>query len=279
MALIVVLWGVALLSVIATSFLTSGGTSYRIARQAIDVAQVDAIGEGAVARAVLALADARAEPRWRVDGSTQRIELFGLAIGISIQDELGRIDINHADGALLARVFRAAGLDEDGSARLTDKILDWRDTNPGRRLNGANAQDYRAAGYSHAPRKGAFQGVDELKLVMGMTPDLYRRVEPALTVYSGSQFFDQRVAPREALLALPGMDAAKVAAMLAARAQENVQGTVQPNVQMPAVSLAGRAFTIRSEIERPTGLQVREAVVRLTDDPARPYWVLNWKAR
>src|SRR5882672_10192392 len=231
MALIVVLWGIALLSIIATSFLSSSATSYRIARNAIDVAQTDAIGEAAVSRAVLSLLDVPPDRRWRADGTTQLTEFAGLSIRIAIQDELGRIDINHADGTLLGRVLRAGGLDEEASAKLTDKILDWRDANPARRLNGANAQDYRAAGSAYVPRKGAFQSVDELKLVMGVAPDLYRRIEPALTVYSGSQFFDQRVAPREALLALPGMDAAKVTTMLAARAQERVAPTVPSNIQ------------------------------------------------
>ena len=53
MALIAVLWGIALLSIIATSFLSSGAMSYRMAHNAIDVAKVDAIGEAMVARAVL----------------------------------------------------------------------------------------------------------------------------------------------------------------------------------------------------------------------------------
>jgi general secretion pathway protein K len=39
-----------------------------------------------------------------------------------------------------------------------------------------------------------------------MTPALFAQVKPALTVYSGRQFIDPQVAPREALLALPGMD-------------------------------------------------------------------------
>jgi general secretion pathway protein K len=45
------------------------------------------------------------------------------------------------------------------------------------------------------------------------------------------------------------------------------------------ISLQGRAFTIRAEITRPTGVVVREAAVRLTDNPAQPYLVLNWKAK
>lgn len=199
------------------------------------------------------------------------------AVSISIQDELGRIDINHADGALLARVFQAAGLENQAASALVDKVLDWRDSTPLKRLNGANAQDYRAAGSTSLPRKGPFQSIDELKLVLTMTPDLFRRVEPALTVYSGSQFFDQRVAPREALMALPGMDLAKVATIMAARGGDSGQpgglGAVLGAAAVP-MTPAGRAFTVRTEITRPNAAHVREAVVRLTEDPTRPFYSL-----
>jgi hypothetical protein len=38
-----------------------------------------------------------------------------------------------------------------------------------------------------------------------------------------------------------------------------------------------RAFAIRAEVDMPDGRFVREAVVRLTDDPAQPYWLLAWR--
>ena len=184
MSLVTVLWGIALLSIVAMSFLSSGSASYRIARNSVEVAQVDAIAEAGVVRAVLSLLDSLPDGRWRTDGVARRLELGGIPVSVSIQDELGRIDINHADGTLLVRVFQAAGLDNQAASALVDKVLDWRDSNPLKRLNGADAQDYRVAGSSSLPRKGPFQSIDELKLVMGMTPDLFRRVEPALTVYS-----------------------------------------------------------------------------------------------
>src|SRR5262249_56768073 len=114
----------------------------------------------------------------------------------------------------------SVGLSCAAASRLVDKIRDWRDSTGLRRLNGAAAPDYRAAGLSYGPRNGPFQSVDELKLVMDMTPELFRRVEPALTVYSGRQFIDPQFAPREALLALPTMNADAAAALTTARANQ-----------------------------------------------------------
>ena len=184
MALISVLWGIALLSIVAVSFLSAGGVSYRLAHNAVEIARTDAVAEAAVNRAVLALLDPQLDRRWRTDGVARAFDFDGASSRISIQDELGRIDLNHADASLLIGLFKSAGLDAQSAGKLVDKILDWRDANPAKRLNGAKEQDYRMSSHGYRPRNGAFQSVHELKLVMDMTPDLFKRVEPALTVYS-----------------------------------------------------------------------------------------------
>jgi general secretion pathway protein K len=183
MALVSVLWGVALLSVIATSLLAAGNVSYRLARNGVELSQNDATADAGINRAILALLDPRPDKRWRVDGATQSFAFNGIPMSLAIQDELGRIDLNYADGSLLAALFRSAGLEAGPASSLVDKVLDWRDPNPSHRLNGAKQNDYREAGSLYQPRNGPFQSVDELKLVMGVTPELFKRVEPALTVY------------------------------------------------------------------------------------------------
>jgi general secretion pathway protein K len=270
MALISVLWGVGLLAAITLSFLSAGSTSYHLARNAVDAAQTDAAAEAAINRGVLALLDPRPETRWRTDGVPRAIDFDGVRMTVLIQDELGRIDLNNADGSLLIGLFQSVGLKAEAASALVDKILDWRDASNLKRLNGAKDPEYRAAGLAYRPRSGPFQRVDELKLVMDMTPELFRRVEPAVTVYSGRPSIDPQVAPPEALLALPTMDAPKVAALVGSR-------TGQPLVT--SVPLIGRAFTITIDIDRPAGVQHREAVVRLTDHPQQVFWLLDWKSR
>lgn len=273
MALTVVLWGIAMLSIIAVSFLLTSSASYRVARNSVEIAKWELVAEAAVARAVLSLLDSRPDKRWRIDGVAQNVEIDGMTLTISVEDELGRIDLNHADSTLLVRLFQSAGLDTQAAGRLVDSILDWRGSHIVRSSNVAVSQPHPVTGYQYRPRRGAFQSVDELKLVIGMTPALFERSQLALTVYSGNQFFDPRTAPREALLALPATDAEKVATAMTARAQ------LAPQSVAGAATLAGRAFTIRTEIVKPDTIQVHEAVVRLTDDPTKPYWLLHWKFR
>jgi len=273
MAVVSVLWGMGLLMIISVSVLWSGNVSYQLAHNGLEIVNMNAMVEAAINRAVLALFDPRRDSRWRTDGSPQSFAFNGVPIRVLVQDELGRIDLNRADVGLLTGLFRSAGLDAQAAAGIVDKVLDWRDTGSLKHLNGGKEPDYRSAGYAYRPRNGPFQSTDELMLVMDMTQPLFKRIEPAITVYSGRQFVDPQVAPREALLALPGMDPDKVNSVIAARLQSNGQDS---GATLP---VQGRAFTIRVEIPRATGVLAHEAAVRLTDNPLQPYWILKWQTR
>jgi general secretion pathway protein K len=231
--------------------------------------------DAGIARAVLGLLDPRIERRWRVDGTLRAFTFGNLRMRIAIQDELGRIDLNHADRSLLAGLFQSTGLGLVAASGLADKVLDWRDADGGKHPGGAEEADYRAAGLPHLPRNGPFQSVEELRLVMGIAPELYRRIAPALTVYSGRPVIDPRFAPPEALAALPGVGKDAVAAAIASRRSLGARaGTIDP-----AIPLRGRAFGLRLEIEQGGRAMMRDVTIRLTDQATQPYWVLSWRNR
>lgn len=276
MPLAYVIWGIGLLSVMAVSLLWSGNVSYRLVRNVTDAAQMDFTVEAVISRTVLGIIDPRYDRRWRVDGIPQEFHFGEAMVRVTIQDELGRIDVNHADGPILMALFQSAGLDASAASRIVDKILDWRESTGLKHLNGATAEDYRAAGLAYRPRSGPFQSLEELQLVMGMTPELFRRVEPALTVYSGRQFVDPQFAPPEVVAALT-MSSDAAASLASARTN---QGLATPaGVIGPTIPLQGRAFTIRTDIAKATGQTSREVVVRITDNASDPYWVLSWKPK
>jgi len=277
MAIVSVLWSLALLSAVTVSLLSTGNVSYQLTHNAVQVAQDDTLNEAALNRTILALLDPRPPQRLRLDGVAQDLMLYDLRIRVAVQDELGRIDLNHADAPLFIALFQSVGVDTAAAGGLADKILDWRDRTPLKRLNGAKEREYRDAGFAYGPRNGPFQSVDELRLVMGMTPELFRRAAPALTVYSGRPRFDPQVAPREALLALRAMNDANVDALMANRMQRDP--TEAAGIGDPITALKGRAYTIRSEIQIHDRAITRETVVRLTGNPEQPYWVLNWRQR
>ena len=198
MILVYIFWSLGLLATLAFSVVSAGMASYRVAASGVDSVQAEAAAEVAINRAVLGLLDQRPQQRWRVDGVPRHITVGAFKARVTIQDELGRIDLNHADGPLLTRLFVSVGLEHQAASALADKIQDWREGGLSKRLNGAKEHEYAAAGLTYRPRNGPFQSVDELNLVMGMTPDLFRRVASALTVYSARPVIDPQFAPPEA---------------------------------------------------------------------------------
>jgi len=168
--------------------------------------------------------------------------------------------------------------------------MDWREPGDLHRLNGAKEPEYRAAGYPYVPRNGPLQSIDELKLVMGMTPELYQRIEAALTIYSQRPSINVDTAPREALMALPTFDAENADAFVKARSGAFLDGSPTAEAgqagssELPSgtqpLSLVGIAFSIRAE-PLVDGLPVlaREAVIRISGDAHRPYWILWWGDR
>jgi|SRR5579872_82886 len=273
MPVIAVMWGLGLLAAIAVSLIWNGNVSYSMVRNSLEAAQVNAVVEAATNRAVAALLDVRPDRRWRSNGTPNDFAFEGRRIKISIQDELGKIDMNQAEESAFVSLLQSVGLEPGSASDLADKILDWRTTTSLKHLNGAKESEYRAAGNAFQPRNGPFQSVDELLMVMDMTPEIFRRIEPALTVYSGHQFVDPQVSPLEALQALPNMTPDAVAAALAARGSLPIDGAALNSM----ASLSGRAFTIRTEFEEANRVIRHEAVVRMTDDPRHPFWLLNWK--
>ena len=269
MPLLYVLWTISLLTIIAVASQSSGTLSYRLVRNTADAAQYEAFAEAVLNRAVLSLLDERASDRLPVDGSAETFTFNDIAVTARIQDEQGRIDINHADGALLANLFRAADVPTDKAGQLADRILDWRDPDHLKRLNGAEQKEYRQAGLPYQPRNGSFMTIEELKLVLGMTSDLFRHVRPALTIYSGKPTIDPRLAPPLARRALYGANASQASTGSAG---------LSPSRNLPARHLrAGHAYRILVEFSWKGTPVTREAIIRYRNDRSDPYWLLKWQ--
>jgi general secretion pathway protein K len=271
-ALITALWGAALLAVTLASVLRLGLTSARAGHSGADLAALNAAADAAVNITILRmLGPAATEPP--VDDTPTTVDFAGYRARVSVRDEAGRIDINWVGAPLLRQLLIAATADVDVAQQMTDRILDWRDASTGRRLNGAQSADYRDAGLPYGPRNGAFQSVAELQLVMGMTPELYRRIAPLLTVYSQAPWVDPAFASTAMLTFLAAIDA-NVAAEL--RHRQAVQAGFRLPDPNPGVVL-GHAFTITADVDGPAASHVtRVAVIRLTALSASPLLIYRW---
>ncbi len=269
-ALVAVLWTLAILSLIAAAILTSATLAYRTSRNTSTRVQAAAYCDAGIVRGILGVLDRRPEQRWRVDGTAYEIPFEGAKVSVRVEDELGKIDINEADRELLKRLLVAVGVETQHASDLAARIVDWRTRGP------ASQDSPSSNGF--VPRHGPFQSVDELELVGGITPDLFARLKPSITVYSNRPVVETATAPAPVLAAYEGLDLARAKEMVAEResaALSDSGGAVVGTKLNPAFALADRALTVEANASRGLATCSRSTVIRLTGNPSKPYLVLD----
>ncbi len=134
----------------------------------------------------------------------------GGEVRFAIRDEGGKVDLNQAPDILLRELFVAVGVDPERGEQLAQAIADFRDEDSDKRPNGAEERDYASAGLAYGPKNQPFELVDELTYVLGMTPELYRRVAPLLTVRAQEGNPHAYTAPAEVRAAMIAARASRV---------------------------------------------------------------------
>jgi general secretion pathway protein K len=270
-----------LLTVIASGFAFSMRGGALAARNTMSIAQARAAADGAVERVAFELGRPRNTPDvWQPDGRLHAWTDGEIAISSTAVDEAALIDLNTAADPLLKGLLQnVGGLDSDIAEHVLEAILDWRDTSGLHRPNGAGPDDYRAAGLNYVPTNSRFESVGELQRVLGVTPELLARIAGSLTIYSQQRGINSATAPRNSLLALPGVTPDQVDAFIASRndALAN-QLPVPPFPPAQAYSGTSPVWRIHVEATTPDGVTfARDAVVRPQNDPRQPMVVLLWQ--
>jgi general secretion pathway protein K len=280
-ALVLVLWVAVLLSVIASSFIMERRAETLVVSNSISIARAAAIADAGISRAVFEMYRTDNAPEtWKRDGTVQNWSFDGVPVKVEIRDESAKIDINTAADALLRGLFLSLGIADEEASKIVDAILDWRDPDSLRRPNGAEEPEYRAAGLDYKPANAPFQAIEELQLVLGMRPDIYRRIAPSITVFSRQPGINPPLASREVLLALPGVTTEAVDEYITQRETARAQG--QP---LPQFAQAGSyssnytmVATVRSEARLDDGVVfAREAVVLLRPTPRKVVTFVAWR--
>lgn len=269
-ALVVVLWTITLLSLLAAGFASVTKVESRLIRNTLDTTRAYYLAEAGIYNAVYALLHVGSK-KFPTDGSISELLLEDEKLRISITDESGKIDLNAAPAVQLSGLLRTTETEDARLQALVDAILDWRDGDALRRVNGAEDDEYLDSGLDYGAKDAPFDGIEELQLVMGMTPQLYNRLESAVTVYSGRSTVNTLVANRQVLLALLDHDEA-ADAFIAKRQSENKQaGYLTP---------AGTStFTIQVEAMLASGARGScSAIVRIRNNSKQNFTVLEWKS-
>ncbi|HPI95723.1 MAG TPA: type II secretion system protein GspK [Gammaproteobacteria bacterium] len=281
-ALILVLWVTVLLTVIASSFALSARTEATQARMIFDTTKARYLAEAGMHRAVYELRNPDPEARWIADGRKYEMELEETKIEIYITDETGKIDINLASAELLVGLFASLGMSEDEAMSYAEKVIDWRDNDDIKGLDGAEDDDYEAEGYPYGAKDALFDTVPELQQVMGINYDMYRQLEPAITVYSGNRDINIAYAPEQALMAMPGIEREDARAFIEERSQMEGLDRELPMLgdeQSGATRGGGVAFSIKTKATLSNGHWAEmDATIRLGGTVnGRPFRVLRWR--
>jgi len=279
-ALIMVLWVTALLAIVSGSYAMVARTEYLQSRYTFDATRARMAAEAGLNRAVFELRNPDFASRWMADGRVYEMGFDAATLRISVLDETGKIDLNAASPAILRGLFNSIGLDEATQDSLADAIIDWRDPDDLRGLNGAEDDDYAAAGYPYGARDAPFATIEELQQVMGMNYALYKKVESAVTVFSGRNNVNAAVAPLLALMAMPNISRQQAEDFIAQRQAASANESLSfGNQQVRTAPAGGLTFTVRVAASLRNGIESDlEATVRLRGGGAgvRAFSVLRW---
>lgn len=280
-ALVMVLWVISLMTIMAGSFALSTQREAGILSHAHERAKAVALADGGINYAMLMLSLPDPKLRWQADGTPYVWQVEGARVVIRVLDEGGKIDLNAAQEQTLKTVLKLILQNEEQATQLTDAILDWRDPDELKRNQGAEAPEYQSRAMQAPPQNRNFLIMDELRGVMGVTPQLYRKFESWFTLYTGADGLNPAKASREVLLALMGGDAAAVDNYIQQRklaAGAPVGAPPLPGI--PAGGSSDMAYTViaMAEIEGQQGAGVMTTIRRGPSADGAPFTTLRWKS-
>lgn len=170
---------------------------------------------------------------WKPDGTPYTVEMGEGGYSARIIDESGKISLNgltDASGIVVKRLLINRGTSSEQADIIVDSILDWKDADDLHRLSGAESDYYLSLAKPYKAANRDFETIEELILVRGITPEILYGTEsrsgiiPFLTVYGKTGKVNIKAAPKEVLAALPGMDETVLERIMEFRGSSEIRG-------------------------------------------------------
>jgi len=200
--LVITLWMIGLVSLAVGAVTTWSTHEMRLSRFPLEALQREAVAQAAVQQAIQVIAqDTRDSPQrdslqepWATGVNVSDHPLFAsIAVGdgwfsvgrtedgeftAGLIDEERKLNIKLAAPETIQQLIELLGVDGSlPSADIAAALADWQDEPIGPWC------DEQRLGY--ACHNGSLQTTDELRLVPGVTPELFTALEPYVTVYGG----------------------------------------------------------------------------------------------
>jgi general secretion pathway protein K len=220
-ALLIVLWVLTILMVIVLSFAVMARTETYSTLAFKGGIEKKFIAEAGLERGIMELfyremykdqtVELEGREVWKTDGTPYEGRIGDGYYTVKITDESGKVDINTASDVVLKNLLINAGVKAEEADIIVDSIMDWKDPDDLHRLNGAESDYYMSLPNPYRAKDAPFDTIEELLLVKGMTPEILygsgenRGIIDFLTIHSKSESININAAPKEVLMAIPGM--------------------------------------------------------------------------
>jgi len=281
-ALIMVLWVLLLITISSSAFTLMSRMDQLEAHTVLWSTRARLAAEAGLNLAVMGLRDPEDDQRWVPDGRPYELNYDDAVIEIMVTDERGKVNLNSANEETLIRLFVSNGLEDAQAEELAAAVLDWTDEDELVRPSGAEESEYTSAGYQVGPANREFIMVEELLQVIGLPWELYKKMEPGLTVWSDDNMPNPAYAPVEALLALPDMteeDAMNFVEERHSQEGNEALSITLPNGQVAMARGRGSTYSIVSKATLPNGVWDQiEATIRMGGaEDGVPFRILRWQ--
>lgn len=186
-----VLWVIAILSVVVLEFSFGMRTELNMSRYAKEELQLYEMAEGGIHRAIVEMIYKR-DPRiqqkrkslkeeelsrdqkeWTTDGRPYLLSFTGGKVEVRVTGEDGKVNLNTVSETLLRKIITNMGLEGELRDVVVDSIMDWKDPDDFYRVNGAENDYYRGLREPYDCKNGPFDSLEELLLVRGVTAELF----------------------------------------------------------------------------------------------------------
>lgn len=248
-ALIAVIWSLGLITVLGTAAIVGARYRTKLVSNSGSVIAAAIAAESAINLGIMvALATGPGEERrlpfrCRMPG--------GERVTLTLEQELGKVDLNTATPTVLVRLFTALTFDQSMGMRIAGRIAEFRDQG-----SGATNDKNPARKQSDPPGKARFTSIMQLDQIEGISPDLFRTALRFVTVRSGRP------------------EPVAEAASPALRTALNLD---QKNAGIARIGPVSGNVTFRAEVLALDGTRfIREALVSLGES-GRPFLIREWR--
>jgi general secretion pathway protein K len=246
-ALVAVIWTLGLIVLLAAALIVGARYRARLSSDFTSLVQTERAAESAVNLAIVTALSAGPASDIKFPLSCQMPG--GEQATISIEEENGKVDLNTATPAALARFFTALTRDQSKGLQIAARIQEFRDK--------ARKPAPAADGKAPPPAAPAFTTIMQLDELSGLPAPLFRTALRFVTVRSGRNE--------------PDLEAATPA-------MRQLLGADQNKPPQKRGLAAGASVTIRADINAPGGNRyMREALVTLAAENGRPFTIREWR--